>query len=47
VHACHPRGALPTHWGLQDAQWAVGNRRGARKLAQTPHDNNKKKKEMV
>jgi hypothetical protein len=30
--------------GLQDVQWAVGNSRGARKLAQTPHVNQKKKK---
>jgi hypothetical protein len=28
--------------GLQDVQWAVGNSRGARKLAQTPHVNKKK-----
>ena len=25
--------------GLQDVQWAVGNSRGARKLARTPHVN--------
>jgi hypothetical protein len=30
--------------GLQDVQWAVGNCRGARKLARTPHVNQKKKK---
>jgi len=29
--------------GLQDIQWAVGNSRGARKLARTPHANQKKK----
>jgi hypothetical protein len=29
---------------LQDVQWAVGNSRGARKLARTPHVNKKKKK---
>jgi hypothetical protein len=29
--------------GLQDVQWAVGNNRGARKLARTPHVNQKKK----
>jgi hypothetical protein len=29
--------------GLQDVQWAVGNSRGARKLARTPHLNKKKK----
>jgi len=29
---------------LQDVQWAVGNCRGARKLARTPHVNQKKKK---
>jgi hypothetical protein len=29
--------------GLQDVQWAVGNSRGARKLARTPHINQKKK----
>jgi hypothetical protein len=29
--------------GLQDVQWAVGNSRGARKLARTPHVNQKKK----
>jgi hypothetical protein len=28
---------------LQDVQWAVGNSRGARKLARTPHVNQKKK----
>jgi len=30
--------------GLQGVQWAVGNSRGARKLARTPHVNQKKKK---
>jgi hypothetical protein len=30
--------------GLQDVQWAVGNSHGARKLARTPHVNQKKKK---
>jgi len=30
--------------GLQDVQWAVGNSRGARKLARTLHVNQKKKK---
>jgi len=30
--------------GLQDVQWAVENSRGARKLARTPHVNQKKKK---
>jgi hypothetical protein len=29
---------------LQDVQWAMGNSRGARKLARTPHVNKKKKK---
>ena len=33
--------------GLQDVQWAVGNSRGARKLARTPHVNQKKKKETA
>ena len=33
--------------GLQDVQWAVGNSRGARKLARTPHVNKKKKKEII
>jgi hypothetical protein len=33
--------------GLQDVQWAVGNSRGARKLARTPHVNQKKKKKNV
>jgi hypothetical protein len=33
--------------GLQDVQWAVGNSRGARKLARTPHVNQKKKKKLV
>jgi hypothetical protein len=28
--------------GLQDVQWVVGNSRGARKLARTPHVNKKK-----
>ena len=32
--------------GLQDVQWAVGNSRGARKLARTPHLNQKKKKKI-
>jgi len=32
--------------GLQDVQWAVGNSRGARKLARTPHVNQKKKKKI-
>jgi len=32
--------------GLQDVQWAVGNSRGARKLARTPHVNKKKKKAL-
>jgi hypothetical protein len=32
--------------GLQDVQWAVGNCRGARKLARTPHVNQKKKKDV-
>jgi hypothetical protein len=32
--------------GLQDVQWAMGNSRGARKLARTPHVNQKKKKKM-
>jgi len=31
--------------GLQDVQWAVGNSRGARKLARTPHVNKKKNRE--
>jgi len=30
--------------GLQDVQWAMGNSRGARKLARTPHLKQKKKK---
>jgi hypothetical protein len=30
--------------GLLVVQWAVGNCRGARKLARTPHVNQKKKK---
>jgi hypothetical protein len=29
--------------GLQGIHWAVGNSRGARKLARTPHVNQKKK----
>jgi hypothetical protein len=36
--------------GLQDVQWTVGNNRGARKLAQTPHVNqkkNQKKKKQI
>jgi len=33
--------------GLQDVQWAVGNSRGARKLARTPHVNKKKKKKSL
>jgi hypothetical protein len=33
--------------GLQDVQWVVGNSRGARKLARTPHVNKKKKKNQV
>jgi len=33
--------------GLQDVQWAVGNSRGARKLARTPHVKKKKKKERT
>jgi hypothetical protein len=33
--------------GLQDVQWAVGNSRGARKLARTPHVNQKKKKKIM
>ena len=32
--------------GLQDVQWAVGNSRGARKLARTPHVHQKKKKKL-
>jgi hypothetical protein len=28
---------------LQDVQWAMGNSRGARKLARTAHVNQKKK----
>jgi len=31
--------------GLQDVQWAVGNSRGAGKLARTPHVNQKKKEQ--
>jgi hypothetical protein len=31
--------------GLQDVQWAVGNSRGARKLARTHHVNQKKEEE--
>jgi len=33
--------------GLQDVQWAVGNSRGTRKLARTPHVNQKKKSTRV
>ena len=33
--------------GLQDVQQAVGNSRGARKLARTPHVNQKKKKKVL
>jgi len=33
--------------GLQDIQRTVGNSRGARKLARTPHVNQKKKKEAM
>jgi len=33
--------------GLQDVQWAMGNSRGARKLARTPHVNQKKKKKKI
>jgi hypothetical protein len=33
--------------GLQDVQWAVENSRGARKLARTPHVNQKKKKLVI
>jgi hypothetical protein len=33
--------------GLQDVQWAVGNSRGARKLARTPHVNKKKKELLI
>jgi hypothetical protein len=33
--------------GLQDVQWVMGNSRGARKLARTPHVNKKKKKEII
>jgi hypothetical protein len=33
--------------GLQDVQWAVGNSRGARKLARTPHMNKKKNKKNL
>jgi hypothetical protein len=32
---------------LADVQWAVGNSRGARKLARTPHVNQKKKKLLI
>ena len=43
VHACHP--SVPyLLLGLQDVQWTVGNSRGARKLARTPHVNNNNKK---
>ena len=44
VYACHPRGALPVYWACRMLSRAVGNSRGTRKLAQTPHDNNNKKK---
>jgi hypothetical protein len=40
VHACHPRGALPAP-GL--AGYPVENSRGTRKLARTPHMNQKNK----
>jgi len=33
--------------GLQDVQWAVGNSRGARKLARTPHVNKKKERKKI
>ena len=33
--------------GLQDVQWAMGNSRGARKLARTPHVNQKKKDSLT
>ena len=33
--------------GLQGVQWAVGNSRGACKLARTPHVNQKKKKRII
>jgi hypothetical protein len=33
--------------GLQDVQWAVGNSSGARKLARTPHVNQKKKTKKI
>jgi len=33
--------------GLQDVQWAMGNSRGARKLARTPHVNQKKKRNYI
>jgi hypothetical protein len=33
--------------GLQDVQWAVENSCGARKLARTPHVNQKKNKNMT
>jgi len=33
--------------GLQDVQWVMGNSRGARKLARTPHVNQKKKKDLL
>jgi len=32
--------------GLQGVQWAVGNSRGGRKLARTPHINQKKIKKI-
>jgi hypothetical protein len=33
--------------GLQDVQWAVGNSRGARKLARTPHVKKEKRKKRT
>jgi len=39
-----PPRCLTCSLGLQDVQWALGNSRGARKLTQTPHANNKNKK---
>ena len=41
-----PPWCLTCSLGLQDVQWAVRNSRGARKLAQTPHANKKKKKDL-
>jgi len=43
VHACHLRGALPPP-ELAGCSWGVGTSCGARKLARTPHVNQKKKK---